>query len=96
MNEDYYLLAFASSQQAIAAHKQLRDLGAAIMPVLRQISASCGIALRLPLDQAERAQRRLSAADIGGWTMYAVRHDAAGISCRPAADAAALASMEQR
>lgn len=44
----YEMLAFESTHQAMAAQRQLRGrLPFAVMPTLRQVSASCGISLRL-------------------------------------------------
>ena len=45
---DWCHVTFASSSGAIAAQRVLRQVcPAVVMPVLRQVSAGCGIALRL-------------------------------------------------
>ncbi len=44
----YYTLTFPSTHDAMTAERALRDqLPLAVMPTLRQISASCGISLRI-------------------------------------------------
>ena len=62
---------FASASGAIAAQAALEGVcPVVVMPVLRQVSAGCGIALRLAPEDAERARRvleekRLDAAFYG-------------------------------
>ncbi len=53
---DYYLFTFASTHAAISTHKRLApSVKAVLMPVLRQISASCGMAVRVEPDALDRA-----------------------------------------
>ena len=62
---DYCLITFSSSSGAIQAQRALKGrLSFQTMPVLREISASCGIALRLPPDAAEEARALLSTSEL--------------------------------
>ena len=48
MREDYQLLAFESTHAAMAAERALKTrLPVTVMPTLRQITAACGISLRV-------------------------------------------------
>ena len=48
MRESYQLLAFESTHAAMAAERALKvRLPVAVMPTLRQITAACGISLRI-------------------------------------------------
>ena len=58
---DYYLFTFESTHAAISTHKHLSGtIKAVIMPVLRQISASCGIAVRVDPADLDAALSLLS------------------------------------
>lgn len=47
-NSNYYLLAFNSTHDAVAAEKYLLTrLNVTMMPTLRKITASCGISVRI-------------------------------------------------
>ena len=47
-NSNYYLLAFNSTHDAVAAEKYLLTrLKVTMMPTLRKITASCGISVRI-------------------------------------------------
>lgn len=47
-NNSYYLLAFNSTNDAMAAENYLSDkIQISIMPTLRKISVSCGISIRI-------------------------------------------------
>ena len=55
--EHYYLYTFESTHGAIAAQKLLKDrMQATIMPVLREINASCGISVRIPVEGYEESE----------------------------------------
>ena len=58
---DYCLITFSSSSGAIQAQ---RALPFQTMPVLREISASCGIAVRLAPDAADEARSLLSHSEL--------------------------------
>ncbi|MEA5048057.1 MAG: DUF3343 domain-containing protein [Eubacteriales bacterium] len=72
--EDYWLFAFDSPHAAIAAQRLLANCGAAVMPTLRSITASCGMSLRLPEALIERAKAVLadSAIDSALYRLYRV------------------------
>ena len=72
---DYDLLAFSSAYAAIAAQKLLTDrVPFQVMPVLREISASCGIALRFAPDRLEEVRSILSGSALAPelWALYGV------------------------
>lgn len=55
--ERYCLMTFRGSTAAMATHKALQArMPAMLVPVLRQISASCGMAVRLPAEHADEAR----------------------------------------
>lgn len=55
--EEYYLYTFESTHAAIATDKLLKEVGSVVMPVPRFISSSCGISVRITVDQHEAAER---------------------------------------
>ena len=62
---DYCLITFSSSSGAIQAQRALKGhLPFQTMPVLREISASCGIAVRLAPDAADEARSLLSHSEL--------------------------------
>ncbi len=73
---DYCLIALSSAYAAIAAQKLLRAEGVPfqVMPVPREVSASCGIALRFGPDRLEAARLALknSALERRLYTFYGV------------------------
>ena len=69
--QEYGLLTFDSTHTALRA-ELLRELSVRMMPTLREISASCGISLRLPPRAGEEAQARLTEAGLTGWRLYHV------------------------
>jgi len=71
----YYLFVFDSTHCAIAAQKLLAGLDVVVMPTLREISASCGMALRLPPEQMESAKKLVRGSDISGWRLYSVKSE---------------------
>lgn len=57
---DYYLITFASTHGAMLAQKILSPVcPIAVMPVLREISRGCGIAVRFPPEQLEKVRAAL-------------------------------------
>ena len=62
--ETYALITFKSTHAAMAAQKSMGDIKFKICPVLRMISASCGIALRIDIAEAEKAKNLLTANNI--------------------------------
>lgn len=64
MTQDaYYLFTFRSTHAAIRAQALLSSVRFIVMPTLRQISASCGISLRVAPEQLPAAQAALSTLD---------------------------------
>lgn len=51
-----YVIAFESTHAAMAADDALHDIGRAMIPTPRQITASCGMALRLEASNDEDAR----------------------------------------
>lgn len=80
---DYFLFAFDSTTGAIGAQKLLAGLDAVVMPTLREITAGCGISLRLSPNRAEDAMKLLSASEITGWQLYSVQRENERILCKP-------------
>jgi len=62
--ERYWLFAFDSPHAAIAAQRLLSGCGAVVMPTLRNITASCGMSLRLRDETIEEARGILRASSI--------------------------------
>ena len=69
----YALFAFDSTHQAIAAERLLTPLGGRVCPVLREITASCGVAIRIDTAFAGAAKKLLRGASVSGWRLYGVR-----------------------
>lgn len=63
-NDSYYALAFDSTHMAVAAEKYLSArIAVSVMPTPRKITASCGISLRIELENGERLMELLKAND---------------------------------
>ncbi len=63
-NDSYYTLAFDSTHMAVAAEKYLSArIAVSVMPTPRKITASCGISLRIELENGERLKELLKAND---------------------------------
>ena len=62
----FIVFGFASTHEALDAEALLDDMGIDVVPIPapKSIGALCGIALRLPPDQAERARRYMDAVGI--------------------------------
>lgn len=75
MSQTYDLLVFDSTHTAFRTEKLLEDRGARMMPTLREISASCGISLRLPPPVRPEVLERLEGAGLTGWRLYQVRFE---------------------
>lgn len=83
---DYCVVTFASSGGAIAAQKALDgQVPSLIMPVLREISAGCGIALRLAPEVLSRAAEVLEGSSLRReeYAFYAVTGSGASLQVRP-------------
>lgn len=79
----YHLFAFDSPHAAIAAQRLLAGVGAAVMPTLRAITASCGMSLRVSDEKTERARQIMASSDIDPalYRLYAVEQDENGTRC---------------
>lgn len=75
MTQTYVLLVFDSTHTALRSEELLTGLDARMMPTLREISASCGISLRLPPGRRAEAEHRLQRAGLSGWRSYQVYTD---------------------
>lgn len=76
MEQNYYLLTFESTHDAIASEKALGPrFPVAIMPTLRQITAACGISLRVETPFYAALQNALEERAIpsGSYRLYAVQ-----------------------
>lgn len=73
MSSEYLLFVFDSTHDAIRSNRLLAGLKVIVMPVLREISASCGMALRLDETRREEALSLLTRAGVSGWRLYRVR-----------------------
>jgi len=62
----FRVLGFTSTHDALDAEALLEDLGIDVVPIPapQSIGALCGIALRIELDQAERAMKYLDRSGI--------------------------------
>ena len=83
---DYCVVTFASSGGAIAAQKVLDgQVPSLIMPVLREISAGCGIALRFAPEMLSRAAEVLEGSSLRReeYAFYAVNGSGPSLQVRP-------------
>ena len=72
---DYGLLTFASTYGAIYAQKLLEPVTAVrVMPVLREISLGCGIAVRFKPEELDAVRAALAASTLkpGEYAFYGV------------------------
>ena len=81
MSESYHLFAFDSTHDAIRAQTLLSGFGAVVMPTLREISASCGMSLRLSDVRADEARQTLIGSGLCGWALYRVRQEGKRLFC---------------
>jgi len=81
VSDPYYLAVFESAHQAIAAQQLLQDLEVVVMPTLREISASCGISLRIKPELAQAAAERLRSSAVTDWRIYRVLQDRQQLTC---------------
>ncbi len=67
MNEEIFnLIAFNSTSNAIRAEKELKlnDIEVKVLPVPREITASCGLSIRLKTEDLEKAMSTLKEENI--------------------------------
>lgn len=83
---DYGLLTFASTYGAIYAQKLLEPVAAVrVMPVLREISLGCGMALRFPPEELEEVRKALAASELkpGDYAFYAISGSGSSLRAEP-------------
>lgn len=73
--QTFVLIVFHSTHSAIRSEVVLEELKPIMMPTLRQISASCGISLKIRDEQLERAKALLIEADVEGYKIFRVEED---------------------
>jgi len=58
------ILIFRGTHQVLSAEKRLKGGGVPLrlIPVPRRLSSDCGLAIRIPLDQRDRARKILAGA----------------------------------
>lgn len=67
MNEEIFnLIAFNSTSSAIRAEKELKlnDIEVKVLPVPREITASCGLSIRIKTEDLEKAMSTLKEENI--------------------------------
>lgn len=67
MNEEIFnLIAFNSTSNAIRAEKELKlnDIEVKVLPVPREITASCGLSIRIKTEDLEKAMSTLKEENI--------------------------------
>lgn len=84
----YYLFAFDSPHAAIAAQRLLAEVGGAVMPTLRAITASCGMSIRVGTERVGRAREIMaaSAIDPALYRLYYVEQEGGDTRCTEIAD----------
>ena len=77
--QEYCIVAFPNARMATQCQKAIQQAGiqAFMMPTPRELSASCGLSLRLPLEEWQRARETLDAAGIpaGERRFYQMSYD---------------------
>ena len=71
------ILIFRGTHQVMSAEKRLKGGGVAIrlIPVPRRLSSDCGLAIRVPLSERERARAVLSASRLLPVSVHVPRED---------------------
>lgn len=85
---DYALISFVSTYGAIYAQKVLKEVAPVqVMPVLREISLGCGMALRVAPEHlaAVRAALAASTLQAGEYACYAVTGSCSALRAEPLA-----------
>ena len=83
---DYGLITFASTYGAICAQKTLEPVAPVrVMPVLREISLGCGMALRFPPEALEAVRQTLAASQLkpGEYAFYAITGSGPALKAEP-------------
>lgn len=71
----FTVFGFETTHRALDAEALLRDMGVQVIPVPapKQLGAQCGIGLRVPEGEAERAQELLERAELAWSAMVSVQ-----------------------
>lgn len=83
---DYGVIAFSSTFSAMYGEKVLKEtVSVQVMPVLREISAGCGIAVRFRGEDLARVRHALAHCDLkpGDYTLYAVTGGGSSLTVTP-------------
>lgn len=71
--EEYYLYTFESTHGAISSHKLLKEhMEAIIMPILREISASCGMSVKVSPEDLDESLRLMREEGDSEFSLYHV------------------------
>lgn len=71
-DETYLLYTFKSPHMTIKSQKVLEGLQTKIIPVLRELSESCGMALKVNGEDLDVSLERMRASEIGTWNLYRI------------------------
>ncbi|MDO4772365.1 MAG: DUF3343 domain-containing protein [Bacillota bacterium] len=71
-DESYLLYTFKSPHVTIKSQKVMEGLQTKIIPVLREISESCGMALKVNLTDLDASLERIRASEIAAWNLYRI------------------------
>lgn len=77
--KEYGLFTFDSTHYAIRAQKLLAGIEIVVMPVLREISAACGMSIKVESDVAQKALEILE-RETEGWHLYHILQDGKSIT----------------
>lgn len=83
---DYGLITFASTYGAIYAQKLLEPVAPVrVMPVLREISLGCGMALRFPPEDLDEVRQALAGSELkpGEYAFYAITGSGSALRAEP-------------
>ena len=83
---DYGVITFISTYGAIYAQKVLKEVAPVqVMPVLREISLGCGIAVRFQPEDLEEVRAALAASDLkaGEYAFYAITGSGPALRAEP-------------
>ena len=80
MPKEHCLLTFASTHAALRSEKLLRQRGVPflLIPTPREISAGCGLTLRVLCDQVQEVQEILAAAGVSPEGVFTAPEGGAG------------------
>lgn len=79
MNQDFVIIAFSSTHQAIHFEKRLiSNFAIEMIPTLREVSASCGLSLKFETDDLEAILIDLADEDKTGLQLIKVVNNPSG------------------